>query len=1295
MFSFFQVKTLLNSKKQDTAPEDDFRIIDSWAVYDDDPGKSPNERPLLYMCYELETVDPETGKTIRFYKALKFARVIRIPASARQSTSLMDMQQDILSAVYETGGHLVTVIANIIDPVPIGLLYLYGVQGRATDIERAKEIADHDFRILVNTLQAQFRVIELRAIMAEESEWLREKLYGMNYMTVIRGIPRANKSGEDAGNKGMGSKNVNPDSEGTLEAIIAGMSDYEYILEIISSPVYMETLVGWQQETERAMTYWNSHLSGAFSYNLNMSLPVMLGSSSAQTKGWSKGYNEGTKLGTSKGESFSHVNGQSVGESLSRSFGRTVGQTSGTSVSNSYSQGVSRSRSVSVGESFGESQGVSQTVSSGTSFGRSVNNSVGFNQGTNASRSFGNSQGSSYNLSRGENTGLSHNVGESRNVGISQNQSVSMGTSANVGHNTSASRSMSVNQTDSVSANRGWSSGYNYSESHGTSSSDSHNDGGGWKVGINPGKGSASISGNQGDTTSTGTSDSYSGGYSVSESGSMGASRSFSSGASASVSQGDSYSLGASRGYSEGYGLSRSAGASESYGTSVGNSLSQGWGANTSQNNSQSLGNSAGMSLSSSSGYSVGASQSVSMGQNYGVSHSQSTSMSQGISESETLGKSVGQTYSKSLSESATVGYGQNVGRSESISNGQNYSIGNSRSRGSSNGITGGSSLATSASIGFGLSLGYNKSYQWLDQGVKDLLELLEYQNERIKKGRRGEGAFYTYVYLACPSEIILSAAKAVAKSTWQNGYAKTQPLQILDLAEEEQKHLLYHFSAFSADVTKEDVFGARQYKYCTVLLPEEYVAYTHIPRISEGGIYASVQDVPKFSTPSQMKGEIYMGTILNPERYTYEAGYKTEYEFRIDESALMHGFFTGASRSGKTVAAMRFVAELAHVRRKKTGKRLRIVVMDPKQDWRTLVRFVEPERFNFYSMGNPYFHPVKINPWKVPKGVNPQVWIDGIIDIYCRSYGLLERGKQMIASVVYALYSEKGVFDEDKQDQVQELSGKVCFEEVYRRMEYEKANLENPNNKTGKAGNDTRDAYARLLERLSCFGRKYSIEHKLYGTSEGVGIDELIGKDDVTVLESKGLENTFKNFIFGAITSGFFKYAVAHDGGFLADDQYETVLVIEEANEILIGSDTAKGGGDVSLPGESQFEQILDQSAGYGLFVFAITQKISDMPTSVIANSGLVFAGRLKRVDDINVVVRTVGREERIDDRDLVKWFPRSPTGWFVCQTSRTFDFKDAEPILVQIARLNVNTPTNTELDTVLLKKKIQGKDL
>ena len=122
-----------------------------------------------------------------------------------------------------------------------------------------------------------------------------------------------------------------------------------------------------------------------------------------------------------------------------------------------------------------------------------------------------------------------------------------------------------------------------------------------------------------------------------------------------------------------------------------------------------------------------------------------------------------------------------------------------------------------------------------------------------------------------------------------------------------------------------------------------------------------------------------------------------------------------------------------------------------------------------------------------------------------------------------------------------------------------------------------------------------------------------LIGEDDVVVLESYGLESTFKSFIFGVITSGFFKYAQAHEGGFRAPDQYETVLVIEEANEVLIGQDSADGQNKSILPGQSEFERILDQAAGLGLYIFSITQKIAAMPSSVIANSGLVFAVKFR----------------------------------------------------------------------------------
>ncbi len=599
-------------------------------------------------------------------------------------------------------------------------------------------------------------------------------------------------------------------------------------------------------------------------------------------------------------------------------------------------------------------------------------------------------------------------------------------------------------------------------------------------------------------------------------------------------------------------------------------------------------------------------------------------------------------------------------------------------------------------SMGFGPSIGYNKSYQWLDQEAKDIVELLTFQNERIKNALRGEGALYTYVYIACESQKALSAAKAVAKSTWQNEYAMIQPVQVINLEKSEQEHLLYHFSAFSSDVTKENVAGVQEYKYCTVLLPKEIVAYTHLPRISEGGVIADVNDIPKFAVRSMLKGEIFMGTIISAERYSFENGYMTNHDYRLSEQEIMHGIFTGASRSGKTVAAMRFVAEMSKVRRSRTGKRLRIVCLDPKQDWRTIARFVDPERFNFYSLAKPNFHPMKYNPCKVPRGVDPQVWINVMIDIYCRAYGLLERGKQMLAETFYELYGKLGIFEEYAKDnyseKIPELSSEITFVKAYQTMDNIRKEMESGTSKKGRSGNDTKDAYSRLLERLAAFNRPYSIEAQLFGSEEGMSIDDIIGDDDVTVIESKGLENTFKSFIFGMITAGFYRFALAHEGGFLAPDQYETVLVIEEANEILVGSDTAgTGSKDMGLSGQSEFEQILDQSAGYGLFIIAITQTISAMPNSILANCGLLFAGKITQQKDVEVTIRAIGKEERLDDRDMVKWFPRAPIGWLVCRSSRTKSFVDAEPYLVKISMLNVTTPTDADLDEIMTEKEIK----
>lgn len=1326
-------------KKNRHDPTDDFRIVRTWKEYTDD------RKFMKYLMYELEMME-ENGNVVHFYKAVKFTRIIRLPKSAKQSESFMDMHGQVLAAIWERNIKLLTIIANLLKPVPLGLLYLYGVQGVSTTPDEAKAIADKDFVGLCSVLQGTYRVLEHRVLTYDELEWLHEKMYTMDRLTVVRGIPKAKSGGVDVGDKGMGGKNVNADSQDTTEEYISGMSDREYVLQIISSPVKSEHLERWLGQTAREMTRWYKQLQGNTSMNFSLSIPMMYMANLGASEGWNHSYTEADSVTDTVGSSISSSVSDSVGHSIGDTVGESIGHTTGTTT----------------GETIGTSHGISEGTTSMESFGESTSHTDGTSNSVSVGESIGGNDSVTHNVSVSENVGISHTQGitesqsesiansvsqsesitesiaqsqtESVNttetVGVNGSQSVSQGESYTAGINNSTSISESMGQTTNVTQTQTVGQNSSVTVTEGSNQSASVNGSSGWSSTETVGKtegisgGIFVINGSDADTYSQATGANGSEGWSESAgiSNSVGQTAGNSYSESVGVSSGESYT--ATQGITQG--------TSESYGQSISQTESSGWNQSVANSYGQSVG------ITESQGHTVGTSvgQTYSQGMTQGTSETWGTTQSQGVSEG--FGKSHGTNWGVNASQSsgtnssdmqgtthmnangtnASENWGENKSNSVSNSQSDSYTQNSSHTTGQSWGQTTsngtgssvaqsigkstGQSMGTSSmmtrgaatSMGIGPSVGYAKSYQWLDQEVQNILTLLQFQNDRLMKALRGNGAFFTDVYLATDSEESLAAAGTLAKSSWSNDESRICPLQVMDLSAEEQNHLIYHFYAFSPDNRKDGIPGRMEsYRYSTILLGEEFSAYTHLPRISEGGIFADVGDIPKFAVPSQKNGEVYIGKVLSGERWTQSSGYETPFEFRIDDSELMHGIFTGESRSGKTVAATRFISELTKVRRKKTGKRLRIVALDPKQDWRILAKFVEPERFHFYSLGNPEFLPISLNLCKVPKNVNPQVWADSIIEIFCRAYGLMERGKAILAESLYALYDEAGVFEDSPnwRDFVPQRSAQVTFPKLYERMNKIKLDLEDPmKSGKGRMGNEARDAYTRVLDRLQIFGRKFSIESRLFGQSDGIGVDELIGKDDVIVLESYGLETTFKNFVFGCITSGFFKYAQGHEKGFLADDQYETVLVIEEANEVLTGSDTA-GTGNSSMPsfgGQSEFEKILDQSAGLGLFIFSITQKVADMPSSVIANSGLIFAGKISRPDDVMTIIRKIGREERYDDRDILKWFPRSPIGWFVCRSSRNFDFKESEPVLVKVEPLNVEPPNNYELETRMLQR-------
>lgn len=864
-------------------------------------------------------MDPDTGEITHYYKAIRLMRVERLPKAAKQSTSLMDQQEQVLAAMYTCKVNLITIVANIINPVPIGFMYLYGVQGIGHSIEEAQEKANVDFQRFWDTMQATFKVLEMKCLKAQEAEWLREKMYTMDCLTVIRGIPKANKAGVDIGNKGMGGSNLNPDSHGTIEEIVAGLADYEYILQIISTPVAMSTLEDWSYRTEQEMSDWYGKLQGTKAFSMSLSIPMMMMANQSSSSGWNKAYTDAESVSYSQGESFNTSYGENVGQALSQSYGQSYSQSTGTTITDSVTQSHNITQGTSFGESFGESFGQSSGQSFGESFGHGTNQSISeslsegqgisHNQGTSIGQGTSISQGQSHNISQGQSITNSHNFGTSQSNSFTTTDTQSGSVSTSHGETTGESTGVNFGKSQSDGYTNGVSSSFGQSYSKGESN--------GWNVG-----GSlivASGGGNWGNSTTEGVSSST--GNSFSASHTDGTSQGMSFGNSFSQSDTVSNSFSQSHGVSKG----ESFGFNESFGQSHGQSLSEGWGVNQSvsqtQNISQSQSDGWSQNVSHTNGMSQGTSEnygqsfSENIGQNTSQSSSKSFTQNQSESYGVSQGHSVGKSYSESISQSVSKGETQSYGQSQSVGQGQSYSNGKSTSQGQSIGSSGAYVMGSSSSMGLGPSLGYNKSYQWLDQQVKDILELLEFKNERYKKSLRGKGAFYVYVYLACSDQDVLASAMAIAKAAWQNEFAMCEPLQVLDLEEEEQKHLLYHFSAFSSDTTRMKLGGVSVYKYGTVLLTDEYVAYTHLPRISEGGVWADVNDIPKFAVPSGLTGEIYMGNVMSAERYTFQQGYDTPYDYRIDESELMHGFFIGASRSGKTVAAMRFAAELAQVK--------------------------------------------------------------------------------------------------------------------------------------------------------------------------------------------------------------------------------------------------------------------------------------------------------------------------------------------------------------------------------------------
>lgn len=1056
---------------------------------------------------------------------------------------------------------------------------------------------------------------------------------------------------------------------------------------------------------------WGTSNSQSASWSEGISSSVgtsaSTGGSVSQGSSFSQGLSDSWGMSMSEGFSYSEGRSESFGSSASGSFnfgmsqgesaGVNVGWNSGgsSSMSNSYSEGMNSSlsvRPIGIGISAGDSQTSTEGISAGVSTGQSTGSSFGASQGlswgyggssglsygTGQSESLGQTVGNSF--SSGGGTSTSQGTSLSEGISWSNGTSVSEGTSSSAGGGTSfgTSESQGLSQSTGVSQSWGTSNANGISENFGSSVSTGTSQ-------------SAGTSTSFGTSVSDGVSTSYGTGYSYGTSISEGYS----------ASQGISESTGTSYGtsYSEGMGISQSNSLSVSNGISQSSGVSSSLGSSESYGVSDSIGTSYGSSL----GYSTGVSEGVSLGSGVSTSESFGTSVSDGISQSQGVTSSLGTTVSegestskgvstsvgKSTSDGVSVGMSEGVGisASDSIGISQGVSISEGISTSKATGTTNSEtstlafansasttqSLGTSSSMGLGPSLGYSKSAQWYDENKANIVEILDEQRNRLMSAIK-QGAFYVDIYILTPTQAAKKAASVLATGAFY-GDVFPCPVQVVEPDPIWAEHLMMHASVFSACTAVEDSVDLMEgYKFSTILLPEEISAYSHPPRFEGGDMSTIFEAIPYFRLPGKMEGQAFLGYCVSTE-----TGLVTSIEYKLSKAVLMHSLIVGSSGSGKTVTSLRFISELVN----KMG--LGATILDWKDDWRALMYVVPTDKFHFYSLGTTPVNRLNFNALSIPAGVDVDLWIDSVVEAFVIGFGLGQRGYEIMWRNLGKLYSRTGAWQDTTL--TRDLTLMDLYNEIDNEIKVKGAQKQ--------AGFGDVEAYNRVLSRMGYFTNEDSRLYGMFGNPrDPVPVEDLCIPGHVVVLEAQGLKGPQKSFLLGLVSAGIFQVArVLDPNGKKRYGEYEHMIVFEEAHQVVKGTDTAGGDSGTGVTEESTYEVMWNEARSAGLYMVALAQMPTHLPTSVLANTRVYISHQLGSDEDIDFLSRRLLRDPKLDHKDFARFFERIPTGYAVVQTRRINKHYEAEPILIKVERIEAPRPSDDQLRMHMIT--LQGKEL
>ena len=547
-------------------------------------------------------------------------------------------------------------------------------------------------------------------------------------------------------------------------------------------------------------------------------------------------------------------------------------------------------------------------------------------------------------------------------------------------------------------------------------------------------------------------------------------------------------------------------------------------------------------------------------------------------------------------------------------------------------------------------------------------LEMIEYADKAIERLRLGKCNGMWETVITYSAETL--AAKQILESCLNGEMAKPNPDLLPSVVRTVKKDINKDNPIIIPKILKNEQMASW---LCTYVTSEE-LGFLSTPPIGSVPNF-EVRIEKNYPLISDNKPGVIVGN-LNDGIHKL-----TNMPFMLSDSDLArHTFVCGITGSGKTTTVKRIIDQ---------AKKPFLVIESAKTEYRN-IKMEDGTNPTVYTLGRPELNCISINPFYIQNGVNPQVHIDLLKDLFNASFSFYGPMPYILEKCLHNIYKNKGwnltlgyhpylvntgnlqdFFDAEYTDGKYKVeSHKYLFPTMQDLKDEVERYVTQEMNYEGEVAGNIKTAIKARLESL-CTGSKGF----MFNTHEYLNMEELLNSKAVFELEGLA-DDADKAFAVGLLIIFVNEYRQKCGKRKDEESPLAHLLVIEEAHRLLKNTSTENTSEDIGNPkgkAVEHFTNMIAEMRSYGQGVIVAEQIPSKLAPDVIKNSSNKIVQRLVATDDQSIMANTIG----IDSDDAMQLGTLS-TGKALCHKEGMF-----KPVKVDIVPVSDNRVTDDVLYT------------